>query len=363
MFIAGPGCGWSRWTRALTHFRLLARDDRVRGAARVEDVLKFAARLMTAAALAIALGAASRAAEFPERPVRIIVGFGAGGASDIAARVIANKMGEALGQQVVVENKPGASTSIAAEFVVKSAPDGYTLFQAGNANAANAVSEPPPAFDVLTAFAPIGVAISSPNVLVAHPSSGIKTVQDLIAQAKAHPGQIMYASSGAGSVSNLAPELFAHEQGLKLTHVPYKGSTPAMTDVLAGRVQISFAPISTALPFIKDGRLNALAVTAARRQEQLPDVPTLDEQGIKGIDINIWSGFVAPRGTPPDRIAKLGDALQRALSNPDVRKQLAVHGIETAVGEGPEAWTNHMSSDIDKLKKLIAATGLKLGKE
>lgn len=317
---------------------------------------------IAAAVLFLAAGV-GHAAEFPERPVRIIVGFGAGGASDIAARVIANKMADALGQQVVVENKPGASTSIAGEFVAKSPPDGYTLYQSGNANAVNAVSEPPPSFDVLTAFDPVGLAINSPSVLVAHPSSGIKTVQDLIAAAKAKPGQILYASSGAGSVSNLAAELFANEQGLKLTHVPYKGSTPAMTDLLAGRVQISFAPISTALPFIKDGKLNALAVTSARRQQQLPDVPTLDEQGVKGIDMNIWSGFVAPHGTPPDRIAKLADALQKALANPDVGKQLAVHGIEVTSGGGPESWTKHIASDIEKIKKLVAATGLKLGKE
>jgi tripartite-type tricarboxylate transporter receptor subunit TctC len=315
------------------------------------------------AALALAFAGAAQAAGFPERPVHIIVGFGAGGASDIAARVIANKMAETLGQQVVVENKPGASTSIAGDYVAKSPPDGYTLFQAGNANAVNAVSEPPPSFDIMTAFDPVGVAISAPTVLVAHPSSGINSMKDLIAYAKAHPGQIMYASSGAGSVSNLTAELLAHEQGIKLTHVPYKGSTPAMTDLLAGRVQISFAPISTALPFIKDGKLNALAVTSPRRQEQLPDVPTLEELGIKGTDINIWSGFVAPHGTLPERIAKLGDALQKALASPDVRKQLAVHGIEVTPGEGPQAWTHHMAGDIEKIKKLIAATGMKIGKE
>jgi tripartite-type tricarboxylate transporter receptor subunit TctC len=319
--------------------------------------------LIKTTAFACLLTGAAAAAEFPDHPVRIIVGFGAGGVSDIAARVIANKMGDALGQQVVVENKPGASTSIAGDYVAKSPPDGYTLYQSGNANAVNAVTEPPPSFDVMTAFDPVGVAISAPAILVAHPSSGMKSIKELVANAKAHPGQIMYASSGAGSVSNLTAELLAHEQGIKLTHVPYKGSTPAMTDLLAGRVQISFAPISTALPFIKDGKLNALAVTSVRRQEQLPQVPTLEELGIKGTDINIWSGFVAPRGTPPDRIAKLGDALQQALASADVRKQLAVHGIEVTPGEGPQAWTKHMAGDIEKLKKLMAATGLKLGKE
>jgi tripartite-type tricarboxylate transporter receptor subunit TctC len=315
-------------------------------------------------ALAIVLSSgALQAAEFPDHPIRILVGFGPGGASDIAARVIANKMSDALGQQVVVENKPGASTSIAGEAVAKSAPDGYMLYQSGNANAVNAISSPPPSFDVLTAFDPVGLAISSPSVLVAHPSSGIKSVKDLIANAKAHAGQIMYASSGAGSVSNLQAELFAHEQSIKLTHVPYKGSTAAATDLLAGRVQISFAPISTALPLIKDGRLTPLAVTSTHRQEQLPDVPTLDEQGIKGIDMDIWSGFVAPKGTPADRIAKLNQALQKAVGNTEVRKELAVHGIELATDPEPQAWSAHMQSDIKKLKTLVAETGLKLGKE
>lgn len=324
-------------------------------------MLKRIARLTSAVAVASLLAGAARAETFPDHPVRIVVGFAAGGASDVAARVIANAMSSALGQQVVIDNRPGASTSIAGDIVAKSPPDGYTLFQAGNANAVNAISTPKPPFDVLTAFAPVGVAITSPSVLVAHPSSGIKSVKDLIAAAKATPGEIMYGSSGVSAVSHLAGEVLAYEEKIKLTHVPYKGSSQATTDLLAGRVQIMFAPISTALPFIKDGKLIALATTSPQRDVELPDVPTLEEAGVKRVDLTIWSGFVAPKGTPADRIAKLGEALQTALKSEDVRKQLAVHGIKPVVGAGPDAFLKHMQDDIEKLQQISAATGMKLG--
>lgn len=318
-------------------------------------------KLSQAAALAMALTGAAQAADFPDRPIRIVVGFGAGGASDVAARIIANAMSRELGQQVIIDNRPGASTSIAGDIVAKAEPDGYTLFQAGNANVVNAISTPKPPFDVLTAFAPVGVAITSPSVLVAHPSAGIQSVKELIAKAKAKPGEIMYASSGVAAVSHIAGELMAHEENIKLTHVPYKGSSQAMTDLLAGRVQIMFAPISTALPFIKDGKLVALATTSDQRDKDLPDTPTLEQAGVKGIDMTIWSGFVAPKGTPADRIAKLDDAMQKALKADDVGKQLAVHGIKPVIGAGPDAFAKHMKSDIDKLQQLVAATGVKLG--
>ena len=326
-------------------------------------MLKATSRLAAATAAVLYLTAAGHAAGFPDHPIRILVGFGAGGASDIAARVIAAKMSTELGQQVVVENKPGASTSIAGEAVATANPDGYTLFQAGNANAVNAISTPKPPFDILTAFAPIGVAITTPSVLVAHPSAGITSVKQLIAKAKEKPGSIMYGSSGAAAVSHLAAEYMAHEEQIKLTHVPYKGSSQAMTDLLAGRVQIMFAPISTALPMIRDHKLVPLAVTSDTREKELPDVPTLAEAGVNGVDMAIWSGFVAPKGTPADRIAILGDALQKALKSDDVRSKLDVHGIQTVPGAGPEAFNKHMKSDIEKLQKLVRDTGIKLGAE
>lgn len=324
-------------------------------------MLKATSRRAAAAAAALLLTGAVHAAGFPDHPIRILVGFGAGGASDIAARVIAAKMSEELGQQIVVENKPGASTSIAGQAVATANPDGYTLFQAGNANAVNAISTPKPPFDILTAFAPVGQAITTPSVLVAHPSAGITSVKQLIEKAREKPGSIMYGSSGAASVSHVAAEYMAHEEQIKLTHVPYKGSSQAMTDLLAGRVQIMFAPISTALPMIRDKRLVALAVTSETREKELPDVPTLAEAGVNGVDMAIWSGFVAPKGTPADRIAILGKALQKALASDEVRNKLAVHGIQTVPGAGPEAFDKHMKSDIAKLEKLVKATGIKLG--
>ncbi len=306
-------------------------------------------------------GSAHAQTSFPDHAIRILVGFGAGGASDIGARVIAKKMSEELGQQVIVENKPGASTSIAGNVVAKAEPDGYTLFQAGNANAVNAIVTPKPPFEILTDFTPVGVAITTPSVLVVHPSAGIYSVQELISKAKNEPRQIKYASSGTAAVSHIAAELLANEVGIKLTHVPYKGSSQAMTDLLAGRVQVMLAPISTVLHFVKDGKLIALAVLSDRRNKDLSETPTLEEVGIKGIDTTIWSGFVAPKNTPPEQIAKLGAALQEALRSEDVGKQLAVHGIQPVVGAGPEAFTNHMKNDIAKLEQLVAAIGMKIG--
>lgn len=318
-------------------------------------------KLGRAVVMTAVLTGAAQAAEFPDRAIRLVVGFGAGGASDVAARIIANAMSQDLGQQVVIDNRPGASTSIAGEIVAKSAPDGYTLFQAGNANAVNAITKPKPPFDVLTAFEPVGIAITTPSVLVAHPSAGIKTFKDFIAAAKAKPGELMYASSGVAAVSHIAGEVLADEEKIKITHVPYKGSAQAMTDLLAGRVQFMFAPISTALPFVREGKLVALASMSDQRDKDLPDTPTLEEAGAKRIDLSIWSGFVAPKGTPADRIAKLGDALQKALKNDDVRAQLAVHGIKPVVGAGPDVFMRRMKGDIDKLQQLVATTGMKLG--
>ena len=292
--------------------------------------------------------------DFPSRPLRILVGFGPGGASDIAARVIAQKMGEELGQQVIVENRTGASTSIAGQAVAQSAPDGYTLFMAGNANAVNAVTGPKPPFDILTAFTPIGTAVTSPSLLVATPSSGIKTLKDIIDQAKASPGKVTYASAGVAATSHLVGMLFVNTQGINLTHIHYKGSSEAMTDVLGGRVAIMFAPISTAIPLVKEGKLVAIAVTSEARDRQLPETPTLTELGIKGIDLDIWQGFVVPTGTPADRVARLAKAMQAALKNTELRTLLENRGMQVVADNSPEAFMAHMKSDIAKLTPIFA---------
>ena len=325
---------------------------------------KLIANLVAMGGVCLALlsipGRACAQSDYPNHPIRIIVGFAVGGATDIAARILAAKMSEELGQPMIVENRPGASTTIAGDAVAKSDPDGYTLFMAGNANAVNAVAEPKLPFDVLRDFAPIGIAVTSPSVLVAHPDTGFKSVADLVATAKANPDKVMYASAGAAAVSHLAGEIFAYQQNIKLTHIPYKGSTPAMTDVLAGRIGIMFAPISTALPHIRSGKLIALAVTFPQRLDDLPDTPTLAEAGIKDFDMSIWFGLVAPKGTPPDRLARLEAAMDKALKRDDLRKALAVQGILAASGRGPEAFTRQMEGDIEKLRAVFKATGMKM---
>jgi tripartite-type tricarboxylate transporter receptor subunit TctC len=292
--------------------------------------------------------------DFPTRPIRILVGFGPGGASDIAARIIAQKMGEELGQQVIVENRTGASTSIAGQAVAQSAPDGYTLFMAGNANAVNAVVGPKPPFNILTAFTPIGTAVTSPSLLVATPSSGIKKLKDIIDEAKAHPGKVTYASAGVAATSHLVGMLFANAEGINLTHIPYKGSSEAITDVLGGRVAIMFAPISTAIPLVKEGKLVPIAVTSEARDKQLPDTPTLNELSVNDINLDIWSGFVVPAGTPADRVAKLSKAMQTALKNSDLRTLLENRGMQVVTDSSPEAFVAHMKSDIAKLTPILA---------
>lgn len=307
-------------------------------------------------------GASMAQTDFPTRPIRIIAGFAPGGATDVATRIVGAKMAEEIGTQVIVENKPGAGTSIAGAAVAASEPDGYTLFPAGNASAVNAASEPKPPFDVLRAFVPVGTVATSPSVLVVPPAAGIKSIDDLIRQARTADGQVTFASAGAGAISHLAGELFALETGTKLTHVPYKGSSQAMTDLLAGRVTMMFAPIATALPFIRDGTLVSLAVTSADRQRDLPETVTLQEAGLKELDLGIWFGFVAPAGTPAERIAKLQAALGKAVDSAEVRAQFAIHGMQPAAEPTAVDFERRMRGDIDKLQKLFATTGLKIGR-
>jgi tripartite-type tricarboxylate transporter receptor subunit TctC len=309
-------------------------------------------------ALSFILSCASADGEsFPERPIRIVVGFAAGGTTDIAARVIAAKMAEELGHPIVVDCRPGASTTIAGDLVAKAEPDGYTLFIAGNANAVNVVAQGRLPFDVVKDFAPVGLAATSPSVLVAGPTQKIDSVAQLIEAAKANPGGVFFASSGNGAVSHIAGELFALKTGTKLTHIAYKGSSQAILDVIGGRVQIMFAPISTALPFIRAGTLKPLATTSRQRLASLPDIATLDELQLPGIDAAIWFGLVAPRGTPQDRLDKLQEALRVTLRDEAVRAQLALQGVEPLPGDAAD-FTARMSAEIARMRELgMAAFG------
>ena len=295
---------------------------------------------------------------YPAKPVRIVVGFPAGAAADIAARVIGVKLAEALGQQVIVDNRPGAGSSIGAELVAKSPPDGYTLFVATAANAINAGLYARLPFDLARDFTPIVLVTAVPNILVVHPSLPVRSVKDLIALAKSRPGQLNYASSGPGTVVHLSAELFSAMAGVKMTHIPYKGSPPAVTDVIAGQCALIFSPSSTVLPHMGSGRLRALAVTTASRLAMLPDVPTVAESGLPGFETSIWFGFVGPARTPEAVVARLNADTLKVLALPDVRQQLAAQTIEV-LGGTPAGFAAYIREEIAKWARVIKLSGAK----
>jgi len=309
---------------------------------------------------ALVFGAVAPAsAAFPDKPVRIVIGFPPGTATDVATRIIAARMSEILGEQVVVDNKPGAGTNIAASAVARSDPDGYTLFMAGNSNSVNQTLMPSVPFDFFKDFAPVGMAVTVPSILVVTPSLGVSSVAQLIDVVKQRPGKVFFASSGIGATSHLSGELFGMTTGAKMTHVPYKGSSQVMTDLLAGSVQVMFAPASTVLPYIKEGKLTALATTGNERSRIAPDLPTVAEAGVKDYDTRIWFGPVAPAKTPQAVIGTLAAALDKALDSQDVKDQLAAQGIEPFKGDAAR-FSAYMASEMKKWAEVIKASGITL---
>ncbi|HEX3098913.1 MAG TPA: tripartite tricarboxylate transporter substrate binding protein [Usitatibacter sp.] len=286
------------------------------------------------AATALAFNAPAHAQGFPAKPIRLIVTYPPGGGADLMARLIAPKMAETLGQPVVVENKAGASGQIAALDVARSPPDGYTLMLDASSFAVNPSLYAKLPYDPAKAFTPIAVVALFPNVLVVTASFPAKDVKGLIALAKAHPGELAFASSGNGSAQHLSAELFKEKAGVEMTHVPYKGGGPALNDVVGGQVPMYFANMASGLPFVKNGRLRALAVTSAKRSAALPDVPTIAESGLAGYEVYEWNAIFAPAGTPTPVIAKLADAIARAMDSPLVRQRVAELGGEIP-GYGP----------------------------
>jgi tripartite-type tricarboxylate transporter receptor subunit TctC len=295
--------------------------------------------------------------DFPDRPLRLVIGFPPGTATDAAARAIANKMGELLGQPVVVDNKPGAGTNIAAMAVVHAAPDGYTLFMLGNSNTVNPALQGSVPFDVQKDFAPVALAATVPSILVVNPSLGVNSVAQLIAAAKARPGKIFFASSGNGTMSHLAGELFGMSTGAKMTHVPYKGSAQAVTDLIAGTVAVMFAPASTVLPFVRDGKLKALASTGATRARIALELPTIAELGVKNYDTRIWFGVAAPAGTPAPVLRKLFNATDAAVASDTVRDQLLPQGIEPYRGDA-RAFAAKIDRELKKWSAVIKSVGI-----
>jgi tripartite-type tricarboxylate transporter receptor subunit TctC len=315
------------------------------------------------ATLSLALGAAAPAtatadAGYPSRPVKLMVGFPPGSATDVAARAVCEGMARRLGQPCVIENKAGAASNIAAKAVLTSPPDGYTLFMGTSANAINAAFPQSTSVDLAKDFVPITMIGSVPNVLVAHPSLGVTSVNDLIRMAKAKPGSITYASSGNGTSPHLSGELFSSMAGVQMMHIPYRGSTPAVTDLLAGQVQLMFSPASTVLPHIRAGKLKALATTSTKRTAIAPELPTLDELGLKGFETAVWFGLVAPAGTPPAITATIRAAAHAALDAPAVQALFSAQGIDIVKTDAAD-FASYVGSETAKWSKLIQATGIK----
>ena len=315
----------------------------------------FAALL--AAAFATALPGIAADAQFPARPIRIIVPFTPGAGTDIVGRAIAQSLTESWHQSIVVENRPGAGGTIAGELVSKGNPDGYTLMLGNVSTLAIARSlYPKLPYDPLRDFAPITLITTSENVVVVHPSVPIDSIKSLIAYAKAKPRHLNYGSAGSGTTSHLGGAMFSTMAGVEMTHVPYKGSGPALVDLLAGQLQVMFSSVPTALPHIKAGRLRPLAVTRVARSATLPDLPTVHETGLKGFDISLWQGIVAPAATPRAIVIKLNQTIVANLKQPDLRAKLAAQGLDP-VGSTPEQFAAYIRDEAAKWAKVVKATG------
>jgi len=297
---------------------------------------------------------------YPDKPVRVIVGFPAGGASDSMARMVGSKLSESWGQQVVMDNRPGAGGIIALEVTSRATPDGYTLSMTTPGMLTIApLSERKPSYDPLKSFVPISVLIMANQLFSATPSLPAASVKELVALAKSRPGQINYASSGYGTTPHLTGELFNLLAGVKLVHVPYKGSGPALTDLISGQVQVGFGPVITGLPHVKAGRLKALAVTGTRRSVSAPDIPTVIEAGVARFDMMTWTGMLAPAGTTPDIVRKVSAEVQRIMHQPETRKFLTAQGVEPA-GTTPEEFAALIRTEMEKWRDLLQRTGIKL---
>ncbi|HTI48278.1 MAG TPA: tripartite tricarboxylate transporter substrate binding protein [Casimicrobiaceae bacterium] len=320
--------------------------------------MKCIARLAAIALFALT-AVAARGDTFPSRPIRIVVPFAAGGATDLIARVVGQKLTESLGQAVVVENRPGASGMIGADLVAKAPPDGYTLLMASTAEIAiNPSLYSKMSYDPQKDLAPITLAGVTPLILVVNPASPLHSVADIVKEAKAHPGTISFASAGNGSVQHLSGELVKVLTSTDMVHVPYKGAAPALTDVLSGQVTMFFSGMPPAMPHVKSGKLRALAVTTPKRSPAAPDVPTMAEAGVQGFDISNWFGLLAPAGTPPGILDKLHDEAVKALMQPTVKERLAEQGAEV-VADSREHFGAFIKAEADKYAKLIKVSGAK----
>jgi tripartite-type tricarboxylate transporter receptor subunit TctC len=316
--------------------------------------------LLLLGSAAIGTASMAAAADYPERPITVVVGFPPGGASDILARIITNKLSSLLGEPVIVDNRPGAGGNVAGDVVAHAAPDGYTLLLGNNAIlATNVTLYAKIDFDPVKDFDPISLVGTQANVLVVNDSLPVHSLAELIALAKAEPGKLNFASSGFGLAAHLAGELFKTMAHVDIVHVPYKGSAPALEDVISGEDQMMFATTSGAMGFIKNEQVRPLAVTTLKRSSILPDIPTIDELGVKGFEATTWHGLVAPAGTPKPIIETLHRAVVEAMKDPDVQKKLADLGVDIAP-DTPDEFSAYIKSEIPKWAAVIKASGAKL---
>jgi tripartite-type tricarboxylate transporter receptor subunit TctC len=314
--------------------------------------------ILSTLAVLSAQGLAHADGAYPSRPVHLVVGFPPGAAADITGRMLASGLGHILGQQVVVDNKPGAGSSIAAEFAAHAANDGYTLFLGSSANVTNQAINPALGFDIVKDFEPIAPVSAAAVVLVVNPATDVHSVVELIALAKKKPGEVLYASTGVGAAPHLAAELFSQRAGIKLVHVPYQGSPQAVADLIAGRTMMMFSPASTVIGQIAAGKLTALASAANKRPSILPDLPTMAEAGMPDFDTGIWFALMAPKGTPQGIVDTLAAATQKAMREPDAVATLSKQGVDPLSG-GPDDLKRFVASELARWSEVARAAGLK----
>lgn len=314
----------------------------------------------TLAALALAASASAAWPQgYPSKPIRLVVGFTPGGGVDINARLLGPKITEYLGQQVVVDNRPGAGTNIANEHVAKSPPDGYTLLINTAAVAINMSLYKKVPFDTLRDFAPVSVFSQSPNILVVHASVPVKNVKELLALARAKPGALNYSSAGSGTTQHLTGELFKLRTRTNIVHVPYRGSAPSLTALIGGEVSLSFANIPAIYNHVKSGRLRPLANAGPKRSDLMPDVPTMKEAGVKDVEVVVWYGVLAPAHTPREVVNALAGAIRKAAQSEDIRKRLADQGAEP-VGNTPEEFAKLLREEVTRWAEVVKVSGAKV---
>ncbi|MBI3915718.1 MAG: tripartite tricarboxylate transporter substrate binding protein [Betaproteobacteria bacterium] len=297
---------------------------------------------------------------YPSRPVRIVVPFAPGGNVDLVARAVARPLSAGLGQQVIVENRPGSSGLVATHLVAKAVPDGYTLLAMANTFAVVPSLISNPGYDPLKDFAGISLTCLVPQVLVVNPALPARTVKELVALAKARPGEISYASAGVGGTGHIAAELFNRHTGLKMLHVPYKGNAQAIVDVISGQVTMMFDQVSTSLGHIQSGKLRPLAVTSVKRSPLLPSIPTVDESGVRGYEDTTFNGLMAPAGTPRAILVRLNAEVAKAVQQPLLRKRFLELGVELTASASPEAFTAYVKAEFEKKAKLAREAGIRM---